>query len=78
MTTHLEHPTQANACGAPASCGSGVGAVAFLVSADRCRRCERIAIAEAAGRPVFRGLEPAAVEADTYIPPVLSGLARGA
>lgn len=56
--THLQHPTQTFACGAPASCG-GVARTELgfdLTSPEeRCRRCEKVLIAARAGRKVFAG-----------------------
>jgi len=63
MRYHLPHPTQHAACGSPAS----VLVVSFEAlqtkpAALRCKRCLKVQAALDAGRPVYSGLEPAALE----------------
>lgn len=51
---HLEHPSQATACGKPAT-QTGRSREAFLASSDRCKSCERTLAASDAGRPAYSG-----------------------
>lgn len=53
--THLEHPSQATACGAP-STQVGVSVDAFRAAANKCGRCARTLAAIEAGRPRYSGL----------------------
>ncbi len=64
MRYHLPHPTQAAACGAPASVlvVSSFKELLTKPASLRCRRCLKVHAALKAGRPVYSGLEPAALE----------------
>lgn len=62
MRTHLDHPTQAYACGAPATGIASVDSATFRASGNQCQRCAKVLAALDAGRPVYSGLEPAALE----------------
>lgn len=58
MRTHLEHPTQAYACGMPARNAAPVLPPEEFRRADsRCRRCERTLDAMVAGRPHYAGYD---------------------
>jgi hypothetical protein len=58
MKTHAPHPTQHAACGAP----SFVTVEYTDMAKVDCKRCLKVLAALDAGRPVYRGLEPAALE----------------
>lgn len=63
MRYHLPHPTQAAACGAPRSVlVVSLEELQTKPAALHCRRCLRVQAALDAGRPVYSGLEPAALE----------------
>jgi hypothetical protein len=61
VKSHLEHPTQAVACGAAAVSVQGrpLTPTQFnaLPDAERCKRCARVLAAQAAGRPHFAGYD---------------------
>lgn len=52
--SHLEHPSQATACGTLAT-QTGLSREQFLAASDRCRSCERTLEADDAGRPAYSG-----------------------
>jgi hypothetical protein len=60
MKLHLEHPTQAAACGVAANCVGKVFApeeFRALASESQCARCRRVLTAIGAGRLVYSGYE---------------------
>lgn len=62
MKDHLEHPTQAFACGSPASAAAtAMARDEFRASDNQCGRCRRVLEALNAGRPAYSGIEPAAM-----------------
>lgn len=61
MRTHTTHPTQHAACGAP-SYVIVVSEEAFRAGVNQCKSCAKVLAARDAGRPVYRGIEPAALK----------------
>jgi hypothetical protein len=55
VKTHLDHPTQATACGKNLR---SVDAKTFRASSNQCLACARTLAAIDAGRPAYSGLEP--------------------
>lgn len=52
--THLEHPSQATACGTIAT-QLGLPTAAFRAATNQCASCSRTLAAIDAGRPAYRG-----------------------
>lgn len=65
---HLDHPSQATACGARATV-VGHAAIVFDAAAeeDRCGRCARVRRAQQAGRKTHRGEEVFGLEAEQQL-----------